>query len=327
MGFVRSIKTNTYFKRFQTKYRRRRECKTDYYARRRLIQQDKNKYEAKKYRFVVRITNSKIICQITYATPTGDHVMCQADSQELSRFGLTAGLTNYPAAYCTGLLTARRILTDLKLDSLYDGVTGEDINGEYVDMYREDGEHIDDDKRPFKAILDVGLTRTTTGNRLFGALKGLSDGGVYIKHNNKRFPGYKVIMPEEKGDKKQETYDAEVHKNKIFGVEIDEYMEELKKANRDVNAQQFANWNKCLKANKTDSVVTLYTKIHAEIRKNSARVTKKVTVHTHKFNSDKTQVTDPKGNKWNRTIKLTKEQRDARVQVKLAKIVAEAQAE
>jgi hypothetical protein len=46
------------------------------------------------------------------------------------------------------------------------------------------------DKRPFKALLDVGLVRTTTGNRVFGAMKGAVDGGVFIPHNTKRFPGY-----------------------------------------------------------------------------------------------------------------------------------------
>jgi large subunit ribosomal protein L5e len=28
-----------------------------------------------------------------------------------------------------------------------------------------------DSRRPFRALLDVGLVRTTTGNRVFGALK------------------------------------------------------------------------------------------------------------------------------------------------------------
>ena len=34
MGFVKVQKDKAYFKRFQVKFRRRRECKTDYYARR-----------------------------------------------------------------------------------------------------------------------------------------------------------------------------------------------------------------------------------------------------------------------------------------------------
>ena len=32
-----------------------------------------------------------------------------------------------------------------------------------------------DDRRPFRALLDVGLIRTTTGNRVFGALKVLNN--------------------------------------------------------------------------------------------------------------------------------------------------------
>jgi len=51
--------------------------------------------------------------------------------------------------------------------------------------------------RPFKAYLDVGLVRTTTGNRVFGAMKGACDGGLYIPHNEKRFPGYRVEKVEE----------------------------------------------------------------------------------------------------------------------------------
>jgi large subunit ribosomal protein L5e len=43
--------------------------------------------------------------------------MAKADSSELAKYGLTAGLSNYSAAYATGLLLARRILKSLKLDS------------------------------------------------------------------------------------------------------------------------------------------------------------------------------------------------------------------
>jgi ribosomal protein L18 len=40
------------------------EGKTDFYARQALIHQDKNKYNTPKYRFIVRITNKDIICQV-----------------------------------------------------------------------------------------------------------------------------------------------------------------------------------------------------------------------------------------------------------------------
>ena len=67
------------------------------------------------------------------------------------------------AAYATGLLLARRVLKTLEMDEEYEGnveATGEDFSV-------EPGES----RRPFRALLDVGLLRTTTGNRVFGALK------------------------------------------------------------------------------------------------------------------------------------------------------------
>lgn len=234
-----------------------------------MIQQDKNKYETKKYRFVVRKTNSKIICQVVTAHPKGDRIEYQAESTELKKFGLTAGLTNYAAAYCTGLLLARRLLHDKGMGAIYEGIKGEDVDGDYVDMYRDDGEHIAEERRPFKCILDIGIYRATTGNRVFGALKGFTDGGVYVKHNNKRFPGFKVILPQEKGDKKKETYDPEVHRNKIFGHYIDEHMHDFldKKGKNQIttNKQQFNDWTKCLAANKVKTLKELYTKVHAAI--------------------------------------------------------------
>ena len=43
MGHVKVVKGSAYHSRFQVKYRRRREGKTDYRARLRLTTQDKNK--------------------------------------------------------------------------------------------------------------------------------------------------------------------------------------------------------------------------------------------------------------------------------------------
>ena len=85
MGVLKSKKTKAYMRRYQVKFRRRRECKTDYYARKRLITQDKNKYLSNKYRLVVRFSNKTITCQIVYSKIVGDHVMCAAYSHELPR--------------------------------------------------------------------------------------------------------------------------------------------------------------------------------------------------------------------------------------------------
>lgn len=116
---------------------------------------------------------------------TGDRVLCAAESMELKTHGLTAGLSNYAAAYATGLLLSRRLLKKIGLADTYGGV--EKVDGEYYNSFDNVKE---DDRRPFKALLDVGIQRTTTGARIFGAMKGACDGGINVPHSDKRFPGY-----------------------------------------------------------------------------------------------------------------------------------------
>merc|ERR1712048_379784 len=197
MVFTKVVKGKAYFKRFQVKFRGRREGKTDYYARKRLVVHDKNKYNTPKYRMIVRSSNKDITCQIAYARLEGDRIVAAAYSHELPRYGVKVGLTNYAAAYCTGLLLARRVLKQLNLDEAYQG--NDSIDGEKYMV-----EDNDDGPGAFRACLDVGLARTTTGAKVFGAMKGAADGGLDIPHSEKRFPGY---------DKEEKEYSAEVHRN------------------------------------------------------------------------------------------------------------------
>ena len=90
--------------------------------------QDKNKYNATKYRFCVRITNKDVICQIIQPKIAGDHCLCSAYSHELPKYGVEVGLTNYAACYATGLLCARRLLNKLGMDDDYEGQT--EVDGE-----------------------------------------------------------------------------------------------------------------------------------------------------------------------------------------------------
>lgn len=158
------IKTSPYFSRFQVKYRRRREGKTDYRARLRLVRQDKNKYNTHKYRLVVRFSLKDVVCQIVYASIAGDVVVASAYSHELEKYGLTVGLKNYSATYCVGLLLARRVLSKFGLADTYKGV--EEADGEEYNV-----EAADDGPRPFYALMDTGLKRTSTGSKVFAALK------------------------------------------------------------------------------------------------------------------------------------------------------------
>jgi large subunit ribosomal protein L5e len=69
-----------------------------------LITQAKNKYNAPKYRLVVRFTNKDIICQIVYARLQGDFVLAAAQAKELPRYGINHGLTNWTAGTLTIML-------------------------------------------------------------------------------------------------------------------------------------------------------------------------------------------------------------------------------
>jgi len=296
MGFVKVIKNKAYFKRFQVKYKRRRECKTDYYARRRLIIQDKNKYKTPKYRLCVRFSNKDITCQIFSADMTHDVCLMAAYSHELKRYGITLGLTNYAAAYATGLLLARRVNTKLNLD--YEGQTevdGEDFNVE-VDA---------EGKAPFKALLDVGLKRTTTGSKLFGALKGACDGGLDIPHNDRRFPGTK----KNGGDYEA---DAETHKKYIFGGHVAEYMTNLEDEDEEAFKKQFARY--IAAGLKADDLEDVYGKAHSAIRTDPFK--KRDALELGRFGKRDSPAGEPVKKRYNRA-KISAKQRAARIKQKL----------
>jgi len=250
MAFIKVVKNKAYFKRYQVKFKRRRQGKTDYHARKRLVIQDKNKYKTPKYRFVVRITNRDVVCQIFSADITHDVCMLAAYSHELKRYGITVGLTNYAACYATGLLLARRVNSKLGLE--YEGC--EEVDGEEF--------HVEADpegKAPFKALLDVGLRRTTTGARIFGALKGACDGGLDIPHTDRRFPGTEDSPQGFVGN-------ADTHKEYIFGGHVKEYMESLMDDDEEAYQKQFARFIKAEIG--PDDLEEMYEKAHAGIREN-----------------------------------------------------------
>jgi len=298
MAFHKLVKNSAYYSRFQTKYKRRREGKTDYYARKRLITQAKNKYNAPKYRLVVRFTNRDIIMQIVSSEITGDKVLVSAYSHELKAYGIEHGLTNWAAAYATGLLIARRVLKKLGLDESFQGV--EEADGEYTltEATEVDGE----ERRPFKAFLDVGLARTSTGARVFGAMKGASDGGILIPHSENRFPGF---------DMESEELDAETLKKYIFGGHVAEYMETLADDDEERYKSQFQKYVE--DDMEADALEDIYAEAHKAIREDPF---KKVEGEGPKKSKAEWKAESLKYKK----TKLTREQREAGVQERIAKL-------
>jgi len=297
MGFVKVVKCKQYFKRYQVKFKRRREGRTDYYARKRLTVQDKNKYNTPKYRLIVRLSNRDITAQVAYSRIEGDKIVCAAYSHELPKYGVKVGLTNYAAAYATGLLLARRLLQKFGLDKLYPG--NDNCNG---DEYNVEG--VENGPGAFRCYLDVGLSRTTTGARIFGAMKGAVDGGLNIPHSTKRFPGY---------DAESKTLNAEVHRAHIFGTHVADYMRSLEDEDPEAFKRQFSQYIK-LGIN-ADQIEGIYKNAHSAIRADPSHTTK--------------EKEPPVKKRWNRA-KLTLAERKNRVNQKKAsfiKKIEDAQAE
>lgn len=138
---------------YRVPFRRRREGKTDYKARRALLL-------SAKPRLVVRGTLKNMITQITVAKPQGEEVLVSACSRELIKaYGWKAPRGNIPAAYLTGLLC---------------GVKGKA-------------------KGIKEAVLDIGLHSPSKGTRVFAALKGVVDAGVNVPHSEEKLPDEKRI--------------------------------------------------------------------------------------------------------------------------------------
>ncbi|XP_076183134.1 ribosomal protein L5 isoform X2 [Ptiloglossa arizonensis] len=187
---------------------------------------------------------------VAYSRIEGDRIVCAAYSHELPTYGIKVGLTNYASAYCTGLLLARRLLKKLGLDTLYTGTT--EVTGDEYNV-----EELDEGPRAFRCYLDTGLMRTTTGARVFGAMKGAVDGGLNIPHSTKRFPGY---------DSESKSFNADVHRQHIFGQHVANYMRTLEEEDDEVFKRQFSQYIK--NGITADSIEGIYKSAHEAIRGN-----------------------------------------------------------
>jgi len=134
--------------RYRVHFRRRREGKTDYRVRLRLLKSGTP-------RAVVRFSDRRVRVAIVQFDPVGDRVVAVAESAELGRLGFPASsLSSTPAAYLTAYLA---------------GLRSKSAGAESV-------------------VLDTGIRHPTEGGRLSAALKGLLDAGVEVPHGEGVFP-------------------------------------------------------------------------------------------------------------------------------------------
>ena len=184
--------------RYRVPFRRRREGKTDYYLRRKLVISGLP-------RLVTRKTLKHMIAQIVIAQPDGDKTLAYAHSKELvQKYGWLGGTGNTPAAYLTGLLIGYKALKS----------------------------NIE------KAILDIGLHRPTKGNRVFAALKGAVDAGLEVPHKEEILPDesrirgehiakYAELLEKNNPDRYQKQF-SQYFKRGLDPKKLPEHFEEVK---------------------------------------------------------------------------------------------------
>merc|ERR1712174_163641 len=136
-----------------------------------------------------------------------------------------------------------------------------------------------------------------TGHRIFGALKGAADGGLDVPHSEKRFPGY---------DRDAKEYDADMHRERIFGGHVSEYMEYLEEEDNQKYKEHFAKYIE--DDVEGDGLEELYESVHEKIREDPSPAEKK------DFSPDKS---------FKRKAKKTYDERKARVQAKKDAKIAE----
>jgi large subunit ribosomal protein L18 len=131
--------------------RRRRENKTDYLKRLKLL-------KGEKPRIVFRKTNRYIISQYIISEEAQDKVLIGMDSKELNKYGwpkdAQGSLKSITAAYLIGYLIGKKIIKE-KLET---------------------------------PILDSGMNRVLHKNRIYAFIKGIIDSGIKINCKKELFP-------------------------------------------------------------------------------------------------------------------------------------------
>jgi large subunit ribosomal protein L18 len=91
--------------RYNVAFRRRREGRTNYYTRRKLLR-------GEELRAVVRRSNKNVNIQFEEFGMEGDKVVVSATSKELAKYGWDKSCSNIPAAYLTGYLVGKRAVKE-----------------------------------------------------------------------------------------------------------------------------------------------------------------------------------------------------------------------
>jgi large subunit ribosomal protein L18 len=165
---------------YNVPYRRRREGKTNYSLRKKIISSGLP-------RIVVRKTSKHILVQIVKPDVKGDKVVTSAHSSELrKKYGYLGSLGNLPASYLTGLFCGYRAKA----------------------------------KGVKESVLDIGLQIPSKGADVFGVLKGFLDAGVEVPHDERVLPDEERISGQHVAKyAKQVSSNADIY-SRLFSAHV-----------------------------------------------------------------------------------------------------------
>ena len=131
------------------RFKRRRNGKTDYRRRLRMLRGGVP-------RAIVRVSNTQVVCQLAQFDPEGARIVASVSGSNLTTYGWPAGAStkSIPACYVAGYALGKSALS-----------AGHD-----------------------SAILDIGLAASSPGNRIFSALRGMVDAGLDVPYGEGVLP-------------------------------------------------------------------------------------------------------------------------------------------
>ena len=140
---------------FTVPFRRKREGRTHYKKRLKLLLHDG-------HRLVVRKSLNNIQVSIVDYSAKGDKILFTVDSKALAKLGWKGASGNLPSAYLIGMLAGKKAI----------------------------------DRGIKEAILDIGISDSVNGSRLYAALAGAVDAGLLVPHDPTALPSKERVSGE-----------------------------------------------------------------------------------------------------------------------------------
>ena len=152
--------------------KRRRLGKTDYHRRMRLLRSGAP-------RAVVRLSNTQVTCQLISYSPGGDNVIESVNGKSLVdsySWPANSSKKSVPACYLAGYALAKKAI----------------LSGNS------------------SAVLDIGLAASSSGSRVFAALKGMVDAGLKVPHGESVLPNEERVNGEHIDDSQASALEASI---------------------------------------------------------------------------------------------------------------------